>query len=219
VQTFVDLVSRHEARFYHFVHQVHSKGEGLFDNLMKWIELFINFVRSGLPSPVSLDFLLPVVPSERAELFVEVDAIIEYHRKLKAAHHERMRRRMIRGEGQEADKDAAFVSGVMENLHIGGVMGDIGDDRAESSEEGGSDDDSEEEEEEDVGKGKALPSIPGGLEPIPKSKSGRRRDRIPILPPTLVLIPRLVPVFVELVRDELEEARRAARANPPAHQL
>ena len=47
VQVFVDLVERHEGRFYNFVHQVHSKGSGLFDGLMHWIELFINFVRGN----------------------------------------------------------------------------------------------------------------------------------------------------------------------------
>ncbi|KAE8234351.1 hypothetical protein CF326_g611 [Tilletia indica] len=52
VQVFIDLVQRHEGRFYTFVHQVHSKGSGLFDGLMHWAELFINFVR-GSDSPSS----------------------------------------------------------------------------------------------------------------------------------------------------------------------
>ncbi|PWN50886.1 hypothetical protein IE53DRAFT_410573 [Violaceomyces palustris] len=51
VQVFIDLVERHEAKFYNFVHQVHSKGSGLFDGLMHWIELFINFVRGGEGAP------------------------------------------------------------------------------------------------------------------------------------------------------------------------
>ncbi|CEH12080.1 Membrane coat complex Retromer, subunit VPS5/SNX1, Sorting nexins, and related PX domain-containing proteins [Ceraceosorus bombacis] len=51
VQVFIDLVGRHEGRFYHFVHEVHSKGSGLFDGLMHWIELFINFVRGPDEEP------------------------------------------------------------------------------------------------------------------------------------------------------------------------
>jgi hypothetical protein len=90
VQTFVDLVGRHEASFYHFVYQVHSKGSGVFDELMHWIELFINLVREGFPHPVALEFLLPHAGKEREEVMKEIDAVVEYHRKLKVAHHQRM---------------------------------------------------------------------------------------------------------------------------------
>ena len=47
VQTFIDLVERHEQSFYNFVHKVHAKGEGLFDSLMKWIQLFLSVFREG----------------------------------------------------------------------------------------------------------------------------------------------------------------------------
>ncbi|KAI5475527.1 Phox-like domain-containing protein [Pseudohyphozyma bogoriensis] len=205
VQIFIDLVARHESRFYHFVHQVHSKGEGLFDNLMSWIERFINFVRDGLPAPVSLDFLLPHAGQPRIDILAEVDAVIEYHRKLKAAHHERMRRRMVKGEATDKDADAAFVSGVMENLHIGSVMGDVADVNAEDSEEEEDEDDeassSEDDEPEDVGGyrpfGKSSAGAPGVLERIP-NKEGKRKGKVPIVPPTLKLIPQLVPLFVEM---------------------
>ncbi|KAJ4478105.1 hypothetical protein J3R30DRAFT_2860798 [Lentinula aciculospora] len=56
VQAFVDLIQRHEQSFYSFVHKVHSKGEGLFDSLMRWIELFLTFMREGLGQPISLEF-------------------------------------------------------------------------------------------------------------------------------------------------------------------
>ncbi|GAA6024973.1 hypothetical protein JCM10207_008123 [Rhodosporidiobolus poonsookiae] len=211
VQIFVDLVARHEGRFYHFVHQVHSKGEGLFDNLMSWIELFINFVRDGLPSPVSLDFLLPAGGKDRKEVLAEVDALIEYHRKLKVAHHERMRKRMIKGQDVDKDADAAFVAGVMQNLHIGTVMDDVNDVEAEEDEE-------EEEEEgeassdEDVEDAPPLPPKAGAApSPPSQSRQPRKKDRAPIDPPKLSIIPTLVPVFVELVREELRNAHRRQR--------
>ncbi|KAJ8292902.1 PX domain-containing protein [Rhodotorula toruloides] len=208
VQLFVDLVARHEDRFYHFVHQVHSKGEGLFDNLMAWIELFINFVRDGLPSRVSLDFLLPVGGKEREEVLAEVDALVEYHRKLKLAHHERMKKRMVKGGGDDLDKnaDAAFVSGVMQNLHIGDVMDDVHDVEAEDSDEeaaGYSSSESELEADE-----QPPPPLPNKDPPQVPPRPPRKKDRAPIDPPKLEHIPRLVPVFVELVRNELNEARR-----------
>jgi len=208
VQIFVDLVARHESRFYHFVHQVHSKGEGLFDNLMSWIELFINFVRDGLPSPVSLDFLLPVGGQERKDVLKEVDSIVEYHRKLKMAHHERMTKRLTKGKESDRDVDAAFVSSVMDNLKIGSVMDDVND--VENEDE--SSDEEEEEVEEYVdsdasshervpvstkgGKEKGK-EVPEGLPQIPRKS--RKKDRVHIEPPKLYHIPQLVPIFVELV--------------------
>ncbi|WAQ89312.1 hypothetical protein PtA15_10A736 [Puccinia triticina] len=102
VQTFVDLVARHEGAFYNFVHQVHSKGAGLFDGLMHWIELLVNFVRQGLTNTISLEALLPHPDTpERLALMNEIDEIIEYHRRLKIAHHERMLRRLARDGPEE----------------------------------------------------------------------------------------------------------------------
>jgi hypothetical protein len=167
---------------------------------MSWIELFINFVRDGLPSPVSLDFLLPVGGKEREDVLSEVDALVEYHRKLKAAHHERMKKRLVKGQELDKDADAAFVSGVMQNLHIGGVMDDVDELQNEGSED--------EAEEEGVGSSDEdeAPSPPtgGSSSQVPQIKHPRqskKKDRVPINPPNLVHIPQLVPIFVELVRS------------------
>jgi hypothetical protein len=195
VQIFVDLVQRHESRFYSFVHQVHSKGEGLFDNLMKWIELFINFVRDGLPKPVSLDYLLPVGGDERKAVLKEVDEIVEYHRKLKLAHHERMTKRLTKGKESDRDVDQAFVQSVMGNLRIGNVMDDVQDVEAE--------DESEEEEEEEYYEDSDADSqhnrVPVTSGSGNKQNKKKKKDRVTIQPPKLSHIPLLVPIFVELV--------------------
>lgn len=207
---------------------------------MKWIELFINFIRNGLPSPISLEFLLPVGGHEREEVMKEVDGIIDYHRRIKGAHQERMRRRMIRGEANGGDAldesrqgDAAFVEGVMQNMRMGGVMGDVEEFKDEDSEEENWDEEgsSGEEDFQDATDSpstslpaktiptgpKALPAIPGSLiVPIqakPSRSKGRRKE--PIALPTLKLIPTLVPVFVELVRGELAQTRRLATRRLP----
>ena len=218
VSLFADLVARHENRFYHFVHSVHSKGEGLFDNLMAWIELFINFVRDGLPSPVSLDFLLPVGGQERQEVLAEVDAIVEYHRKLKLAHHERMKKRLVKGTDDDKDVDAAFVAGVMQNLHIDAVMDDVHDVEAEESDDEAADYSSSSEEEEadevdtlDAAQRGPVPGAGGRRseqqqqppQAMPSRNGRKKKDRVQIDPPRLVHIPKLVPVFVELVRPSL----------------
>ncbi|KAF8640050.1 hypothetical protein AX17_001292 [Amanita inopinata Kibby_2008] len=105
VQAFIDLVQRHEQSFYHFVHKVHSKGESLFDSLMRWIELFLTVIREGLGEPISLEFLLPHAGKERQDILAEVDKVALYHYKLKVLHEGKLRRRFGRAEGQN-DADA-----------------------------------------------------------------------------------------------------------------
>ncbi|GKT83356.1 PX domain-containing protein [Colletotrichum tofieldiae] len=47
VQAFIDLCQRHEHNFYKFVHEVHTHDNGLFDQLMGWIEDILEFLRKG----------------------------------------------------------------------------------------------------------------------------------------------------------------------------
>lgn len=132
MQTFINLVQRHEQAFYTFVHKVHSKGEGLFDSLMKWTELFINFVREGLGEPISLEFLLPHTGGERADVLKEVDAVAMYHYKLKLAHEDKLRRRFGHAEGSDgaakgsadAEDEAVkkLMEGVMSDLSVGDLV-------------------------------------------------------------------------------------------------
>lgn len=99
VQTFIDLIQRHEQSFYHFVHKVHSKGENLFNDLMRWVELFLTVIREGLGSPISLEFLLPHAGDERKAILAEVDAVALYHYKSKLAYESKIRRRFENTQG------------------------------------------------------------------------------------------------------------------------
>jgi hypothetical protein len=161
VKVFLDLVQRHEQAFYMFVHNVHSKGESLFDSLMRWIERFLTLAREGIsPEPVPLEFLLPHAGSERIDILAEVDTIARYHYKLKVAHEERVRRRFGRTQDGPARavadaEDAAaqaLVAGVVDELSFGElVQGDALDTAAadSESEDDESDDSSYEEDSED----------------------------------------------------------------------
>ncbi|KAH9807467.1 hypothetical protein DFH28DRAFT_1006040 [Melampsora americana] len=203
VQTFVDLVARHEGSFYNFVHEVHSKGAGLFDGLMHWIELFVNFVRQGLKDKVTLETLLPHPDTpERLELIHEIDLVIEYHQKLKIAHHQRMTKRLGRTEdvprphqqGYTHAQDTAFVQGVMANLNLSTVVGaDVEEaareDHQSSTDESISSSDEGSMREEEGQKG--------------KKKGSKLKDRVTIEAPELKLIPNLVPLFTELVKQLL----------------
>lgn len=128
VQTFINLVNRHEQAFYTFVHKVHSKGEGLFDSLMKWTELFITFIREGLGEQISLEFLLPHTGEERANVLKEVDAVAMYHYKLKLAHEDKLRRRFGHAQegagGADAEDEATkrLLEGVIGDLSVGDLV-------------------------------------------------------------------------------------------------
>lgn len=169
VQTFIDLVQRHEQSFYTFIHNVHTKGQGLFDSLMSWIELFLNYARSGLDQKVDLEFILPHAGEERAAIMAEVDAVAQYHYKLKLAHEEKVRRRFQSSEGQ-TDEEAALVGSVLISLNLDqaalGGAGDIADEE---------DDETDEEDEADGGEESDLSSVTSRLDsvrlaPVPAGK-------------------------------------------------
>ncbi|GJE84843.1 hypothetical protein PsYK624_009190 [Phanerochaete sordida] len=153
VQVFIDLIQRHEQAFYTFVHKVHSKGEGLFDSLMRWIERFLTLMREGVGEPISLEFLLPHTGQERAEIMAEIDAVARYHYQLKVQHEAKVRRRFGRTQGQsEADAEdeaaAELVNGVVRDLSFGDLVTGDTDDLAatEGSDETDDEDDSSEED-------------------------------------------------------------------------
>lgn len=210
VQTFIDLVARHEGAFYNFVHQVHSKGAGLFDGLMHWIELLVNFVREGLRDRISLEALLPHSDTtERLKLMEEIDSIIEYHRKLKLAHHERMLRRMARNDRvvqedqYEREKDSAFVTGVIKNLNLGdGVVKDVEEAANEES------DDSDQEDVLNMSNCSSNPirSLSHSRTPSEENRKNEylnNKGSKDIIPPDLVIVPTLTPLFTELVKNLL----------------
>lgn len=157
VQIFIDLVQRHEQSFYNFVHKVHSKGEGLFTSLMRWIELFLTLLRDGAGERMSLEFLLPHTGAERADILREVDAIALYHYKLKVAYEAKLRKRFGRTQGMgdadaEDEATAQLVNGVVRDLSFGDVVeGDANDLAAQEADE--DDEDSSDEYESGSGSG------------------------------------------------------------------
>ena len=146
VQAFVDLVKRHEQMFYSFVYKVHSRGGSLFDNLMKWIELFLTIVRDGIGDPTSVEFLLPHTGLEREAIMKEIDDVALYHYKLKLAHEDKLRRRFGRTQKQgdadaEDEASVALVQGVVNDISFGDLIdGDAEDLAAEESASDGSSD-------------------------------------------------------------------------------
>ncbi len=138
-------MQRHEQSFYSFVHKVHSKGQGLFDSLMGWIELFLNFAREGLPREVDLEVILPYAGSERLAIMKECDEVAAYYYKLKVAHEEKIRRRFQKDGASE--EEAAFINGIVASLNMNdSIVNDAGEAAADGESSDDEDDDSDAEE-------------------------------------------------------------------------
>ncbi|KDN51443.1 hypothetical protein K437DRAFT_254863 [Tilletiaria anomala UBC 951] len=250
VQVFIDLVARHEARFYNFVHQVHSKGSGLFDGLMHWIELFINFVRGSGTSAnvgerrgigaVDLDICLPAGAEARKKAMDEIDLLVVYAYRQKLLREIKLRRRLAEKEVEAAadrllnkgprasaglGSDAAFVEAVVDNLGIGDMFtGEMEDVEAEVEDEDEEDEDERAESitprhrhnsDSDLGHGAHgsgwAPRVHSGDEEPSGSSSARKQTSLSAkpVPPELVLIPEMLPTFIEMVRPLLRPARTA----------
>ena len=118
---------------------------------MAWIELFLSYARDGLPHPVDLEFLLPDSGPQRQAIMAEVDAVAQYHYRLKVAHEEKIRRRFEKGPGGDLDivtgieesDEAEILGTVMSGLQIDDTAVDMIDD------DDSSDEDDDEDEEED----------------------------------------------------------------------
>ncbi|KAK0486980.1 hypothetical protein EDD18DRAFT_1192672 [Armillaria luteobubalina] len=184
VQAFIELVQRHEQSFYQFVHKVHSKGEGLFDSLMRWIELFITVIREGISTndnPISLEFLLPQSATERKQIMDEVDKVAIYHYKTKLVYEEKVRRRFAggqatQGEGErEEEETRRMVDGVVGEISFGElVSGDVEELRAEDSDdEERTDSESESESTEE-----SLPSRPPTVYTVSSPRPKERRSQM-----------------------------------------
>lgn len=117
---------------------------------MSWIELFLSYARDGLEQPIDLEYILPHAGDNRVQIMAEVDAVAQYHYKLKVAHEEKVRRRFNKGAGT-TDDEAALLGNIMESLSISGAAMEEAVEMAdEESEEEEEDDDEEYSERESI---------------------------------------------------------------------
>jgi hypothetical protein len=167
VQAFIDLCQRHEQKFYQFVHEVHTHDNGLFTQLMGWIEGILEFLRHG-PKNGSLDVnaLFEGATSsgivDREKAVAEIDRLIAWQEARKKWHHDKTRQKMaaegVPGEGEALPGALAFRSS------------DFGLDQEDLAEMG-YDDDSEDEAEAEA---------EDELDPIEaeRRRRARRQDRL-----------------------------------------
>lgn len=168
VQAFIDLCQRHEHNFYKFVHEVHTHDNGLFAELMGWIEGILEFLRHG-PKNGSLDVnaLFEGAASsgiiDREKAIDEIDKLIAWQEARKKWHHDKTRQKMaaegVPGEGDGLPGAMSFKSS------------DFGLDQEDLAEMGYDDDDSDEEAEAEA---------EDELDPIEaeRKRRARRQDRL-----------------------------------------
>lgn len=104
VQAFIDLCQRHEHNFYKFVHEVHTHDNGLFVQLMQWIEGILEFLRKGPKNgTLNVNALFEGGVSsgvvEKDKAVEEIDALIAWQEARKKWHNDKTRQKMA-AEGQ-----------------------------------------------------------------------------------------------------------------------
>jgi hypothetical protein len=104
VQSFIDLCARHEHNFYKFVHEVHTHDNGLFTQLMGWIEGILEFLRHGpVNGKLNVNALFEggVGSSilDKNKAIEEIDALIAWQEARKKWHNDKTRQKMA-AEGQ-----------------------------------------------------------------------------------------------------------------------
>lgn len=100
VQAFIDLCSRHEENFYKFVHEVHIHDDGLFVNIMGWLEEILVFLRHGPSAGGKLDMnalfeqeaKTGTINAEKAKK--EIDALIDWQARRRKWHQNKTREKM-----------------------------------------------------------------------------------------------------------------------------
>ncbi|KAJ2977879.1 hypothetical protein NUW58_g7672 [Xylaria curta] len=107
VQAFIDLCQRHEHNFYKFIHEVHTHDNGLFTQLMGWIEGILEFLRNGpAGGAVDINALFEGAVSsgqlDKTKAIEEIDQLIAWQEARKKWHHDKTRQKMA-AEGSAND--------------------------------------------------------------------------------------------------------------------
>jgi hypothetical protein len=117
VQAFIDLCQRHEHNFYKFVHEVHTHDNGLFTQLMGWIEGILEFLRKGPKNgAIDINALFEggvssgVIDKDKA--IKEINNLIAWQEARKKWHQDKTRQKMA-AEGTGASGGGEMVPGGM----------------------------------------------------------------------------------------------------------
>ena len=226
VQSFIDLCARHENDFYKFVHEVHTHDNGLFDQLMGWLEGILEFLRKGPKSlaqnggvtggaGLDMNALLQgsvnmgIIDKDRA--IAEIDALVDWQMARKRWHQDKTRRKMAGGGGDEHAGGTDIAAVAADSGMAGFRSSDFGIHESDIADlglgESDAEDDREEMEEEEEDDNAAV----GGEDAITAER--RRRSRMKALQgragepekPKVRELDRLREGFVGMLRGLLAE--------------
>lgn len=99
VQEFIDLCARHENNLYGFIHEIHTHDDGLFTQLIDWIESIIDFLKNG-PKAGKLDMNSLFAKSQSSGILDkdlaidEIEKLIAWQEARKKWHQDKTRQKM-----------------------------------------------------------------------------------------------------------------------------
>ncbi len=152
VQAFIDLCQRHEHNFYKFVHEIHTHDNGLFTQLMGWIEGILEFLRQG-PKAGKLDInalfsgAVSVGQLDKEKAVAEINSLITWQEARKKWHQDKTRQKMAaEGNGMVVNVETVPGGVTFKSTDFGLDEADLqdiefGDEEMESSDEEEEDDD------------------------------------------------------------------------------
>jgi len=149
VQAFIDLCARHQDNFYKFVHEVHIHDNGLFTQLMGWLEGILEFLRHG-PKGGKLDMnalfqgAVDLSLINKAVAIDEIDRLIMWQEERKKWHQDKTRQKMAASSGPNGATPPPSASSAFRSSDFGLNGADLAD--LQSDSESG-----DEDEEDDNG--------------------------------------------------------------------
>ncbi|SPN97095.1 probable membrane coat complex Retromer, subunit VPS5/SNX1, Sorting nexins, and related PX domain-containing proteins [Cephalotrichum gorgonifer] len=197
VQAFIDLCQRHEHNFYKFVHEVHTHDNGLFTQLMSWIEDILEFLRNGPKNgTLNINALFEGAVSaktvDKEKALDEVDKLIAWQEARKKWHHDKTRQKMA----AESTTGLEAILAGFSSTDFGLDQADL-DEMAYDNEDDESDSEEDEEDEEDP--------IEAERRRRAKKRDGlRRRAGEPEKPPVSE-IHKMQENFIVMLREVLAE--------------
>jgi len=199
VQSFIDLCTRHEDKFYKFVHEVHIHDKDLlFTHLMKWIEIILSFLRNGFTSTVDMNTLVFSTPGiDTTIAMTEINSLIQWNKDRKAWNERRLRAKLA-SAGDSTVPQGGFSVGDFgldedEVLHLQAEFSEGEDEEESDGYEGPRE--LKEDLIEQERKKRAKEKLGVG-----KDETSRRSE--PVKPEVVELL-QLVPVFVDGLREQL----------------
>ncbi|KAF9425174.1 hypothetical protein BGZ94_007775, partial [Podila epigama] len=138
---YLELVRKHLPSFYKFVHQVHKQDDGIFHDLLEWIESIITFMRTGfararidyrtneeLRATMDLDAFVKthIDQTQWKQLQDEAEALREYFSKVKDRKKEKVRQ--MAGLDR-ASRSAAYEANAGSGISTGTGMAEDEDER------------------------------------------------------------------------------------------